>query len=220
MKKIFALFLCLVLPVTFLTGCNHNNEALMPKSYTAEEGQISKVFVDVSDRQIEVTPSADDKIHIDYYENSKEFYDISVSDENFLTMTLKSNKEWSDYIGVKAQGDSRKISLQLPDTALKELKLATTNEDILLASDISAFDISLSSVDGNIDFNSINAENSVTLNAKNGNISGSIVGSYEDFSITCDIKKGDSNLPTDKAAGAKTLNATNNNGDINIEFKD
>ena len=56
------------------------------------------------------------------------------------------------------------------------------------------------------------------LVAKNGNISGTIIGSYDDFSIQSEIKKGESNLPDNKNGGEKTLNISSNNGDVNIEF--
>ena len=43
--------------------------------------------MDVRDRQIEVSPSQDGQIHITYFENSKETYDIAVSGEKVLSMT-------------------------------------------------------------------------------------------------------------------------------------
>ena len=44
------------------------------------------------------------------------------------------------------------------------------------------------------------------------------MGSYDDFAIQSEIKKGDSNLPNNKESGKKKLNVSGNNGDINIEF--
>lgn len=73
----------------------------------------------VRDREIEVSLSEDEQVHIKYYENSKEYYDISVSDENVLTIASASNKEWTDYIGRKPAAEYRKISLQIPDALLE-----------------------------------------------------------------------------------------------------
>ena len=78
--------------------------------------------------------------------------------------------------------------------------------------------ISLSSNGGNINFESLNVGSGLSLTAKNGNISGTVAGSYDDFAIQTEIKKGDSNLPGDKASGSKALNVSCNNGDVNIEF--
>ena len=58
----------------------------------------------------------------------------------------------------------------------------------------------------------------LTLTAKNGDISGTVIGSYDDFAIQSEIKKGDSNLPDNKDSGDKTLKVSSNNGDVNIEF--
>ena len=218
MKRIVALLMCLILGVTCLTGCTKNDEAFTQNSYTAESEEITEVIVDVRDRQIEVTLSSDNQIHIDYFENSKEYYDISVSDNHTLTMTAASDKEWTDYIGGKSAAGSRKISLRVPVALLTALKISTTNEDISLPALTVIDDLSLSSHGGNIVFDQLNVGKSIYLDAKNGNISGTIIGSYDDYAISCNVKKGESNLPSSKENGTKTLTVSNNNGDVDIEF--
>lgn len=69
-----------------------------------------------------------------------------------------------------------------------------------------------------IAFESLDVGNTLTLNVKNGNVSGTVVGSYDDFSIQSDIKKGESNLPDTKDGGGKTLHVSCNNGDVDIAF--
>lgn len=218
MKKIVVLLMCFVLGVTCLTGCAKNDEALIQKSYTAEIEEIREVLIDVRDRQIEVALSTDNQIHIDYFENSKEYYDISVSDGHTLTMTSQSDKEWTDYIGGKSAIDTRKISLQLPNEILTTLKLSTTNENISLPAMTVVDELSLSSHGGNIVFEQLNVGKSIYLDSKNGDISGTIIGSYDDYAISCYVKKGESNLPSSKESGTKTLTVSNNNGDVDIEF--
>lgn len=217
MKKPAVLLLCLALGAACLTGCTHSDKGLERKSYSSQE-EITGVSVDARDREIEVTLSIDDKIHIDYFESDKEYYDISVSQEGVLTMTSTSNKAWTDYIGAKAGAESRKISLQLPDKLLTALTLSTTNEDISLPAMTINGDLSLSSQGGNIAFDRLKVKNTISLKGKNGDISGQIAGSYDDYAISCDIKKGESNLPLNKENGAKSLTASNNNGNIDIEF--
>ena len=96
MKKIISLTLSLVLGSFVLAGCSNSSEPFEEKSYTSDT-QINEINLDVQDREIEVSLSEDEQVHIQYYENSKEYYDISVSDENVLTMASASNKEWTDY---------------------------------------------------------------------------------------------------------------------------
>lgn len=218
MKKIILLVLSAVLGSSVLAGCSGSSGSFEAKSYTSDT-QIKEINLDVQDREIEVSLSEDDQVHIHYYESGEEYYDISVSDENVLTMTSASDKDWTDYVGVKASADDRKISLQIPEGLLENLTLSTTNEDITLSPLAVTGSINLSSNGGNIDFENLDAGNGLTLDAKNGDISGTIAGSYDDFSIQTEMKKGESSLPEQKEGGEKSLNVSCNNGDISIDFQ-
>lgn len=216
MNKMISLALCFVLSCFVLMGCSDNSEPFEEKSYIPDT-QIKEINLDVRDREIEVSLSEDGQVHIQYFENSKEYYDISVSDE-ILSMTSASNKEWKDYIGGKPSSGNRKISLQIPDALLDTITLSTTNEDISLPALTVTGNISISSNGGNITFENLNVGSTLHLNVKNGDISGTIIGSYDDFAIHSKIKNGESNLPNNKDSGEKTLNVSSNNGDVNIEF--
>ena len=216
MKKLIALAVCLVLGSFALAGCSDSGEPFEERSYTPD-AQISEINLDVQDREIEVSLSEDEQVHIQYFENSTEYYDISVS-ENVLTMTSASSKSWTDFIGVKSSAENRKISLQIPDTLLENLTLSTTNEGITLPALAVTGSVSMTANGGNITFGDLEVGSALTLNVKNGDISGAVVGSYDDFAIQSEIKKGESNLPDNKDDGEKTLHVTGNNGDVNIEF--
>ena len=217
MKKFISFVVCLLLVVFSLTGCSNSSEPFEEKSYIPDT-QISEINLDVRDREIEVTLSEDGQVHILYSENSKEYYDISVSDENVLTMTSASNKEWTDFIGGKASAEDRKIVLQIPDTLLENLTLSTTNENISLPALTVTESVNITSNGGNITFENLNVGRALTLTVKNGDISGTVIGSYDDFAIQSEVKKGESNLPDNKNDGEKELNVSGNNGNINIEF--
>lgn len=216
MKKIISLVLCLALGAFVLSGCSGGDEPFEEKSHTPD-AQVSEINIDVEDREIEVSLSADGQIHIQYYENSKEYYDISVSGGT-LTMTAASDKAWTDYIGVKPSAENRKISLQVPDALLENLTLSTTNEDISLPVLAVTGSISISSNGGDITFGRLDVGSALNLTVKNGDISGAVTGSYDDFAIQSDVKKGDSSLPESKDGGSKTLNVSANNGDVDIEL--
>ena len=217
MKKIISLVLCLILGSFILSGCSNSSEPFEEKSYTPDT-QINEINLDVRDREIEVSLSEDKQIHIEYSENDKEYYDISVSDENVLTMTNASSKKWTDYIGGKPSAENRKISLQIPDALLENITLSTTNEDITLSALSVTGKVSISSNGGNISFENLDVGSALTLNVKNGDIFGAIVGGYDDFAIQSEVKKGESTLPDNKKGGEKTLNVSSNNGDVDIEF--
>lgn len=223
MKKIIILVLIVGAVITvsvmvLLAIASNNEQTFTHKNYEADGTQIKNINIDVKDRQIEVSLSEDNQIHINYSESDKEYYDISISDDNVLMMTTVNNKEWSDYISSKPAIENRKISLQIPNSLLASLKLSTTNDDIQLSSLNVSGDITLSSNKGNISFDKIDAGNRIILTGKDGNIKGSIVGGYDDYAIACKIKKGESNLPAEKKGGSKELSINANNGDVEIDF--
>ena len=217
MRKTFLSLLCLVMGCCALAGCSDNSQPFEEKSYTPDT-QVREIQLDVEDRSIEVALSPDNQVHIQYFENSKEYYQISVSDENVLTMTSASDKAWTDYIGGKPAAEDRRIRLEIPDGLLENVTLSTTNENITLPALAVTGEISLSSNGGNLSFESLDVGKALTLHAKNGNITGTIAGSYDDFVIQTQIKKGESNLPDEKSGGEKTLDVSCNNGDVSIEF--
>ena len=71
---------------------------------------------------------------------------------------------------------------------------------------------------GSIAFETLDVGSALTLSAKNGDISGAVAGSYDDFSIQTELKKGESSLPGDKDDGEKALRVSCNNGDVDIAF--
>ena len=216
MKKMILMACCLVLSTSLLAGCSGDSEPFEEKSYTPDT-PVTEVHLDVEDREVEVSLSEDDQVHIQYFENSKEYYDISVSGGT-MTMTAASDKAWTDYIGVKPSAENRKISLQVPDALLENLTLSTTNEDISLPALAVTGSISISSNGGDITFGRLDVGSALNLTVKNGDISGAVTGSYDDFAIQSDVKKGDSSLPESKDGGSKTLNVSANNGDVDIEL--
>ncbi len=214
MKKLFAGAAVLVL---MLGGCSNSEEEYLPKSSAVEMGEATAVSIDVRDRYIEVAASEDELIHLDYYESASEYYNL-VNADGVFKMTAANNKDRSDYIGGKASEEYRKITLRLPEGALNMLELNTTNEDICITETVSAEEITLSDNGGDIVFAALDAGSSIELENKNGDITGNIVGGWDDYAITSEIKKGSCNLPEEKSGGEKTLSVHNNNGDINIEF--
>lgn len=216
MKKKLCLALTIVLLAGSLSACA--DEAFEAKSYTPEGVKVNGIDIQVTDREILVVPSDDEQIHIDYWESAKEFYDISVSDSGILTMVSQSDKDWTDYIGVRKSAGAAQITVQIPDAPLSTLTLCTTQENISLPTLTVTDQLILSNNGGDISFENVSAANTITVENKNGDIVGTIAGSYDDYTITCTIKKGESNLPEEKSGGSKTLTAINNNGDIDIEL--
>lgn len=186
------------------------------KTYV-EKGEVRSVSIDVTDRAVVLAPSEDGKLRIEYYESDKTSYSISLSEEDVLSVTLDLDQSWTDFVGVQPAAEYRTICVCLPQE-LTDVSVSTTNEAISATGTISAQNVSLTVNGGDLSFEKISAGSSVTLNAKNGNITGTIVGSRDDYAITCNIKKGETSLPESKTGGSKTLAVDCNNGDVEVEI--
>lgn len=217
MKKIlFCMAACAVLALC-MTGCS-SQQTFEEGSYSSAGEEVRAVTVDVSDREVLIGASADGQVRIEYSESEKEYYDISLSQEGELTMTLVLDKQWTDFIGTKPAIEDRTIRLYLPDGLLSSLKVTTTNEAVVLSPLSVAGSVALDSNGGDVRFERVLVGLGASFTAKNGNIVGSLVGGWDDFSISCTVKKGESNLPESKPGGEKSLAVDCNNGDVAIEF--
>ena len=85
-----------------MSGCA-SDEVFTAQTYV-EEGEVRSVSVDVSDRAVELAPSEDGKLRIDYYESEKTSYSISLSEEGVLSVTLDLDQSWTDFVGGTACG--------------------------------------------------------------------------------------------------------------------
>ena len=217
MKKVCAVLLCIGAVALCAAGCSAETATFEEKSYLVPEG-VTALQIAVRDRRIAIEPSPDAQIHILYYENAKEFYAFASPDAATLHMSSQSQKEWSDYIGQNSPPENRTIRLQLPERALTSLELTTTNEDLVLPPLAVAENIALKTTGGDIQFDALEVGTALELEVKNGDITGTIEGSYDEFAIACNTKKGENNLPQNKPEGEKELLVTANNGDVEITF--
>lgn len=216
MKKNLILIMSVVFMTGLLCGCSAGS-GFEAKSYVSD-APVSGVFIDVRDREINVSLSEDERVHIDYFENEDESYEISISDEGILNMAANNNEGISWFFGAKSYNEQNKIMLQLPSDTLASLEIRTTNENIFADSVNVTDNIKLSDNNGDILFEKLNAGTGLQIENKNGSIRGTVAGSYDDFAIYTESKKGENNLPASKEGGTKTLNVINNNGDIDVEF--
>lgn len=220
MERELACLACLVFSVFTLAGCSNGNDTFTQKSYTSAN-HVDGITLDVRDRRIQVVPSEDQRVHIEYDESSKEQYRITMSTKHVLTMKSVENKSWTDYIGGKPSEENHTIVMHVPQTLSGNLSLSTTNENISLPALSVAGNITISCNNGDITFKPVRVGKNLSLTVKEGNISGKVVGSLDDFAIHTHVKKGKSNLPTQKQGSnqtKKTLNVSSNNGDVNIGF--
>lgn len=201
-----------------LSSCS-SKETFIEKSYEINKEEIKNLTIELEDREVEVKKSETDKVAFTYFDSNKESLNFLKDEENeTLNVSLSINKEWTDFIGVKAEEKYRKVVIEVPDNYLEDLFIKTTNENILISSLSFLDEVNCYSNNGDIIISELNTNKAMKLETKNGNISGTIVGSYDEYSINCSIKKGNTNLPLLKEDGEKELVITVNNGDANLKF--
>lgn len=130
---------------------------------------VNSVSIEARDRRVEIALADGDRVKLEYYRNEKEYYDITESD-GALSVTLKYDKEWTDYIGAGGDRDKQVIRVYIPKDGLERLSVSTTGRDVLLDG-ISAEEITLSTNNGDIALQSVAAGSSLTAAAKNGSVS-------------------------------------------------
>ena len=217
MKKLVSVLTVIAGIGLFMFGGCGNGGTFTERAYASGETKIMNVVLDFSDREVEVAVSSDNQVRIDYFESEKEYYSISEEDGT-LRMALVLDKEWTDFIGTKADKAYRKIKLEVPSEYLNTISVTTTNEKIKVAELKVNESISLESNGGDVEFETLAAGEAITLTAKNADITGCVEGGWDDYTIRVTIKKGESNL-VDKEGGGKLLTVNCNNGNIDIDLK-
>ena len=119
-------------------------------------------------------------------------------------MTSGENKSWTDFIGTKPSRENRTITLKIPEAALASLSIATSNEDIFLPAMSFSETVSVRLNNGNIQVEGLTVERAWIWKPKNGDISGTVTGTYDDFSIFERGPQGVCNLPASKEEGEST----------------
>ena len=216
MRKIAAVAAAVLCGACVFGGCG--GETFVAESYICESSTVTELRITAENRAVNVGVSEDDKIRVDYFNGEKEYFDISVSG-GVLKVELLSDKTWTDYIGVKPDARYRKIDVLLPEGAINRIFITTTNEEIAVESLSVTEEIVFDDNGGDIFFGLLSAGSGIRLTAKNGSIGGTVAGGWDDFAITCGVKKGKSNLPARKEDGDKLLAVECNNGDVSIDFK-
>lgn len=206
---------CAVCCLALASGCK-NEGSFSAQSYSCAGEEVRNVSVDVRDSAVEIAPSEDGTLRIEYYESESRTYGIAL-EGGTLSVSLVSEGGIGNFFGVQPDVGFRTLRLYVPD-GLGTLAVTTTNEDIPLASVSCTDSVSLNANGGDIRFTELFA-GEIGLTAKNGSITGSIAGGWDDFSIRCTVKKGDCNLPEQKEGGRNTLLVDCNNGDVAIDLK-
>lgn len=206
MKKILSVMFA-VFAALLCAGCSE--EQFAERTF---EGEANEVVLELENTAVEVAPSGDGQVRIEYFESEKRGLSVALDGDTLMATSDGAGVS----LGALPEVAFRTVKVYLP-AGLVSLSLTTTGESVSL-SEISAGEIMLDVNGGDITFERLEVALSFGVTAKNGNVAGSLLGGWDDFSISCTVKKGESNLPERKEGGEKSLSVDCNNGDVDIEL--
>ena len=209
-KKMFcaAAVACCMLTGAVLAGCTE--QSFEAGSFSAEA--VDRIELELSDTAVNVTASEDGAVHLSYYEGTSLSYSI-VCEDGLLRVENASGAAF----GLQPAAEYRTLEVRIPE-GLEELRIVTSGESVTLAP-AAAEAVFVDCNNGDISFGTLSVSRSASFTVKNGDITGTLAGGWDDFSIECTIKKGESNLPESKPGGNRSLNVICNNGDVSVSFE-
>lgn len=162
----------------------------LDEKHYSENAEFESIEINDRDMNISVKKSSDDKIHITYFENDNEYYDIS-TENSVLKFTRNVEYKWYHYI-FNIDFFSYEMIIELPENYKCEMNLKTSN------SKISINDVSL-----------------ISLNAKTSN--GKIIASRIDCSENADLYNSNGAIDISDISLSGKLSADTSNGHIILE---
>lgn len=184
-----------------------------------------------------VGKSNDHLIHLIYFVNENEYYEVDKTGTADLKIEKKTQYQWYDrFFNINFQKPSFSILLPseysgslfletnngrvcVSDVSLRKLELKTNNALVNLTNLSSVEDIEAKTSNARIEIQDLVAGGDITLSTNNGKIVGNIIGEMDDFSIASETS-GKNSLPERTFGGSKHLKATTSNGEISIQFTD
>ncbi|MHB1483515.1 MAG: DUF4097 family beta strand repeat-containing protein [Saccharofermentanales bacterium] len=176
------------------------------KNFSSEEN-VKGITVDESNLSIDIKKSDDNKVHITYYENDKEFYEIKQSEDGILSIVKKNSYKWFDYI-FNLNFQSRSLSLSIPVDYTGDLSVENSNSRISI-SDINANDISLTTSNGKITASNVVASGKIDFKTSNAMVEVDGVISKKDIKFeTSNAQIKFKNIDFDNTLDCHTSNAS------------
>jgi len=210
MAVIFVAIGLVILTSACTTEPSSEKKSYEKKSYSVAADKVNQISLSTKDRKVEVKESKDNKIHITYFENKKESYDVNVTDENELTMKLVTDKNWKDYVGLDKDKTHRLIQIAVPSGISSGMEIQTSKRDISLSDLKIDGAVVMTTNGGKIDVTNVKANKNLKLKTKNDDINLKDVN-IED-SIDATITEG--NIKVSNVAVGNTLKMRTKNGDI------
>lgn len=132
---------------------------------TAE--QIDSINIKTRDNEVTLIPSNDDMFHIDYNENGKDLFDISVVNGE-LRIIYKSSRKWYDYI-CNIKFDDQFVKIAIPEKFTGNIDMDTRNSEIFLDA-LSADTLTIDAANDEIELKNLTISGNLTVDNRNNRV--------------------------------------------------
>ena len=185
-------------------------KSLSTDDYNKKEQTFSSDFkaieIDESDTNINIGRSDDNNIHITYFENKNEKYDISESD------TLKIKKKSSGIFKFGFSTQITYLNIDIPEKCKASIIVDSDNSNVK-AENINTKSFKICVDDGNININKLNADGNSDISTKSGNIKFSESEFTNDFSV----KTSDGNISSENCSYKEKSDYKTDNGNVTLK---
>lgn len=177
---------------TFVRGDGDSSFVLTDDDYSFIEleynaNRFSSFDFDLENKRVNIHPSDDDNVRIEYYDSTLSWTTIDEGDDE---LSLVYEHEWYSGFAFSMLIRHRMyhtMDIYLPDHAYQEIVIHSTNGSFDIADRSFAARLELSTSNGTFDLENIDVQNDVSLDTSNGDVS------LEDVSISGDLEIGSSN---------------------------
>ncbi|MFG0217093.1 DUF4097 family beta strand repeat-containing protein, partial [Brevibacillus porteri] len=195
---------------TFDSGLQNTSASFKEKSYAVDAEKINQMSLTASDSTVELVESSDHQIHINYFENDKEVYEIDVSDKKELIMKAVTDKNLKDYFGLDADKAHHAIKIAVPSGIVCGIKILTSKGDIVFSSVDITGSVDAVTSNGKIEVTNIAVDKILKLETKNDDI----ILSEVNIKGSVDASLSNGNIEVTKVAVDDALKLKTKNGDI------
>lgn len=206
------------------TGVGRNEE-LTERTFSADG--IRGIEISALSDDVKIGVSNDGLVHFSYWAGRYKDYSIDMGTD---TLTLRENVTKDFRIGFSLNHGTS--TLLIPEKILQELKVSTVSGNVDIVAFCKALSIGTTSgkislegaseiltvktVSGNVTLRGFDAK-SAKIGTVSGNISGTLAGSVNDYSVRLQTVSGTKNLK-EKEAGERRLELSTVSGNMEIGF--
>jgi DUF4097 and DUF4098 domain-containing protein YvlB len=187
----------------------NTNSQYAEKSFVSTR-TVSGIVIDDNDLSIKIVVSNDDNVHISYYENDKEHYEIKQSDIGTLSVIKHNMRKWYDYL-FNISFQTTNLTVAVPSRFLGNLSAESSNGRIDCIG-VNAADMILTTSNGKITVSNLMA--SGKLEASTSNADDILSNVTVSGNVACDTSNGKISLENVKG---KNINARTSNGAVALK---